>query len=169
MSQAFYWDVMDSPVGPVYAAVTEEGALTLLSVGASQLGFVEEIEKSGGREVRDPKAAAPVLRQLDEYFAGRRKDFDIPLDLERLTPFQRAVLQVTQAIPYGQVRTYGEVAAAVGKPKAARAVGRALGQNPVAVVIPCHRVIGADGSLHGYSGAGGLATKRFLLELERSG
>lgn len=169
MCRAFYWDVMESPVGPVYAAVTDEGALTLLSVGVSRLDFAEEIGRLGGREVWDSRMAAPVLEQMDEYFAGRRKAFDLPLDLSRLTPFQRAVLQETLAIPYGQVRTYGEVAAAVGNPKAARAVGRALGQNPVAVVVPCHRVIGSDGSLHGYSGAGGLATKRFLLDLERNG
>lgn len=166
LRRALYWDSMESPVGPIYVALTEAGALALVMVGVSRMRFIEEIEKSGGQEAWDPKASAPVIRQLGEYFAGKRQVFDVSVDLEGLTSFQRAVLQATQQIPFGQVRTYGQVAAAVGKPKAARAVGRALGLNPVSVVIPCHRVIGADGGLHGYSGAGGLSTKRFLLELE---
>lgn len=158
-----YWDTMESPIGRIFVVVNASGALTRLTYGVSRLQFFEEI---GGGEAWDQVAAAPILDQLAEYFSGERKAFDIPIDLSGLTPFQRDVLHATQAIPYGEVCSYGDVAAAIGKPGAARAVGRALGQNPIGVVIPCHRVVASDGSLHGYSGAGGVETKRFLLELE---
>ncbi|MCY0870389.1 MAG: methylated-DNA--[protein]-cysteine S-methyltransferase, partial [Firmicutes bacterium] len=104
-----------------------------------------------------------LWRQLRAYFAGETTAFDLPLDL-RGTPFQVAVWRALLDIPYGEVRTYGEVARMVGRPRAARPVGVAVGKNPVAIVVPCHRVIGADGTMTGY--AGGLAMKRRLLELE---
>lgn len=104
-----------------------------------------------------------VCLQLDEYFAGRRQHFDIPL-APTGTPFQRRVWSVLLTIPFGQTRSYGEVALALGSPRAVRAVGSANGRNPIAVVIPCHRVIAADGSLGGYGG--GLARKESLLALE---
>lgn len=102
--------------------------------------------------------------QLQEYFSGRRRIFDLPLD-PPATPFQSRVLTALQGIPYGQTRTYKEIASAVGAPKAMRAVGNANGCNPLAIFIPCHRVVGSDGSLTGFGG--GLEAKRFLLALER--
>jgi methylated-DNA-[protein]-cysteine S-methyltransferase len=116
-------------------------------------------------EELDPDAAPfPLLRrQLAEYFAGQRTAFELPL-APAGTPFQRGVWDALVAIPYGETRSYGELAALVGKPGAARAVGSANHDNPIAVVIPCHRVIGAGGSLTGY--AGGIDRKRYLLELE---
>jgi len=110
--------------------------------------------------------AAQWLAHLREYLEGARRTFPLPIAWEVLPPFQRAVLRATLAIPYGQVRTYGQVAAAIGRPRAARAVGRALGANPMPIVIPCHRVVDRQGRLHGYGGPGGLATKAWLLRLE---
>ncbi len=110
--------------------------------------------------------AAQWLAHLREYLEGMRRTFPLPIAWEALPPFQRVVLQATFAIPYGQVRTYGEVAGAIGRPKAARAVGRALATNPMPIVVPCHRVVGHDRRLHGYGGPGGLTTKAWLLQLE---
>lgn len=112
----------------------------------------------------------PVLRQasaqLRDYFAGRRQHFDLPLDLSHGTAFQQAVWQALQAIAPGTTTSYGALSGAVGKPAAVRAVGAAVGRNPISVIVPCHRVLGADGSLTGY--AGGLERKTALLALERA-
>ncbi len=105
-----------------------------------------------------------LAKELAEWFSGARRDFEIPLVL-RGTPFQQSVWKALQAIPYGAVRSYGDLARSLGKPEAAQAVGAANGRNPVAIIVPCHRVIGANGSLTGY--AGGLDRKRFLLALEQ--
>lgn len=109
--------------------------------------------------------AQAVIHQLQEYFSGTRMNFDIPLSL-RGTPFQQRVWQELANIPYGQTRTYGEIAAAIGKPGAARAVGMACNRNPIWLVIPCHRVVGKNGALTGYEG--GLEMKQKLLELEQT-
>ena len=106
-----------------------------------------------------------AARQLLEYFEGNRQCFDFPIQPEG-TPFQKAVWDALRTIPYGQVRSYGQIAAAIGRPKAARAVGMACNRNPLWIVIPCHRVVGNSGRLTGY--AGGLATKAALLELEQT-
>ena len=112
---------------------------------------------------RDDDAFADVREQLDEYFAGRRTDFDVPLEMEG-SPFQRRVWKELEGIPYGETISYGELARRVGPPATPRNVGATNGRNPVAVIVPCHRVIGADGSLTGYGG--GLERKRLLLDLE---
>ncbi len=112
----------------------------------------------------DPPELLEARDQLLEYLAGRRRDFDLPLDPEG-TPFQKSVWEALRAIPWGTTRTYGQIAAAIGRPKAVRAVGQANNRNPIAIFIPCHRVVGADGALTGY--AGGLDMKQKLLELER--
>lgn len=113
-------------------------------------------------------ASHPVLdkaaQQLDEYFHGRRQCFDLPLDLEQGTPFQRAVWEALLAIPAGATTSYGALAASLGKPRAVRAAGAAVGRNPMSIVVPCHRVLGGNGSLTGY--AGGLDRKQALLQLE---
>jgi len=113
------------------------------------------------------RADAPFVRmreQLEAYFAGERVEFDLPLNLDEATPFQRTVWQRLLEIPYAETISYGELAAQLGKPTAARAVGAANGRNPIAIIVPCHRVIGSAGSLTGY--AGGLERKRFLLRHE---
>lgn len=123
-----------------------------------------------GKRLRDPGRATAldreVARQLAQYFAGRRDAFDLPMALD-VTRFQTKVLRAVGRIPYGQTRSYGEIARAAGQPRAARAVGQAVGANPLPLLIPCHRVLAAQGRLGGFGG--GLVWKRFLLRLEGSG
>ena len=143
---------MNSPLGPLTLKASEKG---LLSV---HFGSVVP-----PNAVVDLNAHRENLKQLRQYFDGERTVFDLPLDLQG-TPFQLAVWNELLKIPYGETRSYGEIARRIGKPGAARAVGMANHENPVAIVIPCHRVVGADGTLTGY--AGGLDIKKKLLELE---
>ena len=114
--------------------------------------------------LKETKLILQCKMQLDEYFRGERKTFDLPL-APKGTDFQKKVWNALQEIPYGETRTYGEIAAAVGNPKAARAVGMANNKNPIGIIIPCHRVVGANGKLVGY--AGGMDKKEWLLQLER--
>jgi O-6-methylguanine DNA methyltransferase len=158
------WDVIDSPLGPLYLAVGERG-LCNVDFGIDRSVFLQRLNPLA-RSERSAQAVAPVVKQLQAYFAGSLVRFDLPLDMAHLTPFQRNVLQAARRIPPGTVRTYGQVAQAIGKPKASRAVGQALGRNPLPIVIPCHRVVAANGSLGGYSGGGGVRSKRLLLRLE---
>jgi methylated-DNA-[protein]-cysteine S-methyltransferase len=127
----------------------------------TRIGFGEPSAPQGEAE-----AVASAAIQLEQYFAGERTEFDLDLDL-RGTPFERRVWDEVSAIRYGETATYAEIARRVGSPGACRAVGRANGRNPIAVLVPCHRVVGSDGSLTGY--AGGLDMKRALLDLERHG
>lgn len=158
------WDVMDSPLGPLYMAASEDG-LHNVTFGVGEAAFLSGLDPLARTE-RDPDGLAFIARQLQAYFADPRFRFDLRLDLARLTPFQRSVLETARRIPPGSVWTYGQVARALGKPKASRAVGQALGRNPVPIVVPCHRVIASDGGLGGYSGGGGLRSKALLLQLE---
>ncbi len=114
--------------------------------------------------LRSPRAIDAAQRELDEYFAGRRREFDLALDLRALPPFTVTVLEELARVPYGETTTYGELAARVGRPSAARAVGTVMNRNRIPIVLPCHRVVGSTGSLVGY--AGGLELKAKLLELE---
>ena len=158
------WDVVESPLGPLYVAASEQG-LCSLEFGVSQADFLKRLDPLAQTE-RNQAVLESITAQLGEYFAGARSRFDLSLDLERTTSFQRRVLQAARDIPLGTVWTYGQVAHALGKPKASRAVGQALGRNPIPVVIPCHRVVASGGGLGGYSGGGGLDSKRLLLQLE---
>jgi methylated-DNA-[protein]-cysteine S-methyltransferase len=112
----------------------------------------------------DPTPFTEVIRQLKEYFAAQRTDFDLPLRLAG-TPFQRSVWAALREIPFGQTMSYGQLAQRIGRPAAVRAVGLANGRNPIGIIVPCHRVVGATGALTGYGG--GLERKQYLLELER--
>lgn len=150
---------MDSPIGTL--TLTVEGEV-LTGVHMHEQRHAPEL--SPGIE-RDDAALAPFVAQLQAYFAGELTDFEAPIEL-RGTEFQRRVWASLQEIPYGETISYGELARWVGNPKASRAVGLANGRNPVAIVVPCHRVIGADGSLTGYGG--GLERKVWLLEHEGS-
>ncbi len=149
---------MQSPVG--FIVIKDNGA------AITEIGFVSEKE-AGQAGIREPGYEfCPAVRaagQLTEYFAGKRKVFDLPLELKG-TEFQKKVWQALREIPYGTTCSYGEIAAKIGNPKASRAVGGANNKNPIAIVVPCHRVIGANGSLVGY--ASGLRTKEALLKLE---
>ena len=141
---------IETPFGPVQAVVNDDGALTELKFGASRTNGA---------------SANPVIRQqLDEFFAGKRTTFDLPM-APAGTDFQKRVWAELTRIPYGETISYAELAKRVGSEGAARAVGRANATNPIAVVVPCHRVIGADGSLTGY--AYGVELKRSLLDFER--
>lgn len=137
------WTYVDSPIGTLRLTI-RDGRLTGLHVADH-----EKCPPLGDRCVEDPTAFDEVKRQLDEYFAGRRTSFEIPFELDG-SPFQRQVWQALTEIPFGETISYGELARRVGRPGAARAVGAANGRNPVSVVVPCHRVIGADGTLTGY-------------------
>ena len=121
-------------------------------------------ERRSPRIVESAAALDPWRRELDQYFGGTRRRFEAPLDWEQMSPFQRAVLRATAAIPYGATSTYTGVAVAAGSPHGQRAAGNALGANPLAIVVPCHRVLRSGGAFGGYTG--GLARKHYLLELE---
>lgn len=151
---SIYLHPYPSPIGDLILH-EEDGCLT-------RVDFADPALTSEQDPVLTPLLAETV-RQLDEYFAGKRHDFDLPLAPQG-TPFQQRVWAALRQIPYGTTASYGQIAAAIGNPKASRAVGMANNRNPIAVIIPCHRVIGADGSLVGYGG--GLPIKKQLLELE---
>ncbi|OGO44682.1 MAG: hypothetical protein A2W37_07775 [Chloroflexi bacterium RBG_16_63_12] len=153
-------------LGRVFFAATTTG-LVAIAFGVSERAFRDRLRANFGVEAeRARQKLGRIGKQLREYLAGRRTRFDLPLDLRALPEFQRRVLLAALKIPHGQVTTYGELARRIGHPKAARAVGQALGHNPIPLVIPCHRVLGADGSLHGYGAGKGLPTKAWLLTLE---
>lgn len=147
-----YWDAMPSPVGTLAIGVDVDGRLVALRLDGAR-----------GDGPNAGRRAARVRAQLEEYFAGARRDFDLEL-APRGTAFQLRVWQALRAIPYGAVRSYGDIARALGQPKATRAIGQANGRNPLPIVIPCHRVIASGGSIGGYTG--GLERKHRLLALE---
>jgi methylated-DNA-[protein]-cysteine S-methyltransferase len=166
-SNMVYYDSVSHPaVGTVFVAVNERG-LVALDFGLSERDFVAHVQhRTRATLTRSHEQTREALRQVREYLSDKRTSFDLPIDLSRLSDFQRRVLTAALKIPRGQYRTYHDVAKAIGRPQASRAVGQALGHNPIPIVIPCHRVLGSDGSLHGYSGGGGLKTKAWLLQLE---
>ena len=156
------YDLADSPVGDLLLAVTERG---LCRIAYRPDAALDELSADfGARVLRIPKRVDRVRRELDEYFAGTRRDFDIETDLSPVPAFQQEVLRELVHVPFGEVTTYGALAAKVGKPRAARAIGGAMNRNPIPIVLPCHRVIGSNGKLVGY--AGGLDRKEQLLRLE---
>ena len=158
------YDVTDSPIGDLLVAATERG---LCNISFDPDEATDRLARVFGRRVlRVPSRLDAVRRQLDEYFEGRREAFELEPDIAQLPAFQRTVLTELARVPYGQLTTYGTLAARVGHPRAARAVGGALNRNPIPIVLPCHRVVGASGSLTGY--AGGLHVKQQLLELEHA-
>ena len=152
--------IVDSPIGPL-TLVAADGRLTGLYMAVQRYRPGEEILGLPGDPDAEPFASGAT--QLASYFAGQLHEFDLPL-APAGTQFQRTVWAALQQIPYGETWSYGQLASKIGNPAAVRAVGLANGRNPIAVVVPCHRVIGADGSLTGYGG--GLDRKRYLLDLE---
>jgi methylated-DNA-[protein]-cysteine S-methyltransferase len=153
----------DSPLGSIIIAATDRGLAGLWFDGQRHLPA--ELAGPGVWPARpDHPVLVEVTRQLGEYFAGSRTQFDVPLDLAYGTAFQQSVWQALLKIPQGGTASYGELSARIGKPAAVRAVGAAVGRNPVSIIVPCHRVMGAGGALTGY--AGGLERKSALLRLE---
>jgi methylated-DNA-[protein]-cysteine S-methyltransferase len=161
------YDVIETAIGPLLAAVTPEGVVRLAFADDEDRLLADLAARLSPRILRAPARVAPVAGQLEAYLDGRRTAFDMPLDWRLARPFQRVVLARTVAIPYGETATYATVAAAAGRPRAARAAGRALATNPLCVVVPCHRVVPAAGGVGGY--AGGADVKRRLLALVGAG
>lgn len=158
-----YCDTLPTPLGRVVVGTTERGV--------ARCGFLSSADPDtlnwGGYHFRPLEAwgqCDAALQQLEEFFQGRRRCFDLPLDL-RGTECQLQVWRAMLAIPFGETRSYAQIAAAIGSPRSVRAVGQASGHNPVGIIVPCHRVVGSDGSLTGY--ASGLQHKKELLDLER--
>jgi len=168
--ETLHYTMFTSPVGPLFLAASSRG-LVALEFDARLPG--QQTVRHNPRDLREEsktqrfeeseRALQPYVLQLQEYFAGQRREFTFPLDL-RGTDFQLACWRALVAIPYGETRTYADIARAVGRPQGFRAVGMANNRNPIAIVVPCHRVIASDGTLCGYGG--GLDTKRKLLALE---
>jgi methylated-DNA-[protein]-cysteine S-methyltransferase len=156
---------MDSPVGELLVAVTPRGLVRVsFASEASDEVLAELATRVSPRVLHVPARTDTVRRELDEYFAGARRSFDLPLDWSLVRGFAQGVLRATAQVPFGQTTTYGRVAGAAGSPRASRAAGNALGSNPIPIVVPCHRVLHAGGGLGGY--AGGLERKRTLLTIE---
>lgn len=157
----------DSPFGPLTVAATPRGLVRLAYPHQSGDALLEQLaSRLSPRVLWAPARLDAVRRQLDEYFGGRRRDFDVPVDLALARGFTRSVLAATSRIGFGELRTYRQVAAEAGSERAVRAAGNALGANPIPVVVPCHRVVRTGGGLGGYTG--GLERKRRLLRIEGS-
>ena len=162
------YTTFDSPLGQLLMASGERGLAVLHYLDEPLEEALEYLSlKHSPRIVESPRALDPWQFELDEYFAGSRQQFDAPLDWDAMTRFQRAVLRATAAIPYGETSTYTGVATEAGSPRGQRAAGNALGSNPMAIIIPCHRVLHLSGGLGGYTG--GLHRKHYLLDLEGGG
>jgi methylated-DNA-[protein]-cysteine S-methyltransferase len=160
------YDVVESPVGPLLVAATDQGLLRVsFDAGGDPEATLEQIARvAGPRVLRAPRAVSVARGELDEYFSGRRRAFDLRVDLRGQPRFAVDVLAELAKVPYGHTQTYGELATRAGNAKAARAVGMVMNRNPVPIVLPCHRIVGASGSLVGYGG--GLERKEQLLRLE---
>ena len=162
----WYGERPSERLGLLWAAVSERGVWSL-SYGHDDADFRRHVLERGPVSlIYDERRVDPVLQQVDEFLRGRRRRFDLAIDWRGMTAFQIAVRRAVMALPYGATASYGDIAAVVGNPRAARAVGGVQAGNPISFLIPCHRVLAADGSLGGYGGFGGLETKAWLLELE---
>jgi O-6-methylguanine DNA methyltransferase len=165
-SALYTGELKGTPIGDLWLAVSDNG-LAAIEWGKSQAQFEAYLVKRFKRPVEyEPKKVAQAAKELREYLNGKRQRFTLVIDWTLLRPFQQSVLRTTYEIPFGETRTYKEIAEHIGKPNAARAVGRAEATNPMPLVLPCHRVLGMDGKLHGYGMAEGLKTKAWLLKLE---
>jgi len=156
---------MDSPLGTLLLMATRRGLVRVAFESENRDEVLAEVaEQLSPRILEAPRRLDRVRRELDSYFNGGLREFDLDLDWSLVGPFARRVLRRTARIPYGSVASYGEVALGVGTPRGARAVGNALGSNPIPVVVPCHRVVRTGGAMGGYGG--GVTRKRWLLDLE---
>ena len=166
MSKVTIGVVEHTALGAIWLAFTEVG-LAAVAVRDSQASFSQQLARMGfSQVVVDQDLLADPLEQVKEYLSGARRTFEFPIDWSVMPVFQQSALRATWSIPYGQTRTYAQIAQQIGRLRAARAVGRAEATNPMPLVIPCHRVIGSDGKLHGYGAGDGLKTKAWLLEME---
>jgi methylated-DNA-[protein]-cysteine S-methyltransferase len=161
----WYDYVPRTPLGPLWVALSDQG-LVAVHYGADT-DWLKQVRARGFRRAeRSAEKTVAARRQLLDYLQRRRTSFDLRVDWRGMRDFQRRVLLAALAVPRGQTATYADIARTIGRPKAARAVGQALGHNPMPIVVPCHRVVASDGSLRGYTGHRGIATKARLLQLE---
>ncbi|UCF18737.1 MAG: methylated-DNA--[protein]-cysteine S-methyltransferase [Gemmatimonadota bacterium] len=167
-SMRIHWHSFATPIGPTYAAISARGLcrLTWLVSGPRDFELELALLYPDHLVLHDRRPASRVSRQLAQYFAGRRRHFELDLDLSTLSNFERRVLQATSRIPFGTTASYAQLARRIHRPTAARAVGNALRKNPLPIVIPCHRVIRSDGSPGGYSGRTAVDHKLRLLRHE---
>jgi len=168
MNTIFIGQTDETPLGEIWVAVSENGLLAV-EFPSTLEAFTASLKKHHAEAiVFAPESVAEAVQQLSEYAAGTRREFTLPIDWSVLGEFQRQALKLTFEIPHGEVRTYKEIALALGNPRAARAVGRAEATNPMPIVIPCHRVVGSDQKMHGYGAGQGIMTKEWLLRLEKA-
>jgi len=166
MDKLYFGQTGITQLGKFWLAASDLG-LVAVEWGQTRVDFEDYLLKRFKRGIQySPDHIREASTQLKEYLSGERKSFTMKIDWSVLRQFQQSVLHATHEIPYGETRTYKEIALRIGRPRAARAVGRAEATNPMPLVLPCHRVIGADGKLHGYGLAEGLKTKAWLLKLE---
>ena len=163
----YYSAEQASPLGSLRLLATARG-LCWFAYGEDDPTFHSNWTKRHPAGNIESASAHPVLTQVKAYLNGRLKHISAEIDWLWTTPFQAEVYRAVLAVPYGETRTYGEIAAQIGRPRTARAVGAANGANPLPIIIPCHRLVGADGSLRGYGGIGGIKTKQWLLDLEKA-
>ncbi len=167
--QIFWGISTPTPLGLVYVAVSDHG-IAAVQIGGEEGDFTRGLIANFGDFLTPSNfQVMPFIHQIEAYLQGERKSFEFPIHWEVMSPFQQKVLRAVAAIPYGETRTYGQIAAQIGFPQAARAVGRANATNPMPLVLPCHRLVGTDGSLRGYGGGEGIKTKAWLLEMEKRG
>jgi len=166
MEKLFFDKTGETPLGKLWMAASEQG-LVAIEYGMDQTEFAAYLNKRFKCAAeKAPRRLREAVGQVEAYLTGRRREFSLAIDWSIFTPFQQAALRATCAIPCGETRTYHQIAEQIGRPRAARAVGRAEATNPMPLVIPCHRVIGTDGRLHGYGMGEGLKTKAWLLKME---
>ena len=164
-SPIYIGELNGTNLGDLRLAASDFG-LVAVEWADSQLAFDSYLQRLKRPLQPNPKKIAPYAKELREYLVGKRNAFTIPIDWSLFRPFQREALQAVFRIPYGETSTYHDIAIEIGRPNASRAVGRANATNPMPLVIPCHRMIGRDGKLHGYGGGEGLKTKEWLLRME---
>jgi methylated-DNA-[protein]-cysteine S-methyltransferase len=168
MLDIFIGHTEQTPLGIIWVATSQNG-LSAIGYPTTQDEFTHRLQKRHSARIEfSSEKVQEAVTQLCEYAAGKRMEFDLPIDWSVLNKFQQKVLKITFDIPYGETRTYKEIAIETGNPHAARAVGRAQATNPMPIVIPCHRVVGSDSKMHGYGAGEGIRTKVWLLEHEKA-
>ncbi len=166
-----YRSVFETPLGFGGVVASDAGLLEVFLPfgGASRVDMAVDIARAYPAAVADSPVTRRAAQLLRRYFAGEPVVFDLPVDWSAFTPFQPAVYHAVISLPSGMTGSYGEIARQIGRPRAARGVGRAMARNPLPIIVPCHRVVGATGDLTGYSGAGGVLSKKWLLDMEQRG
>jgi methylated-DNA-[protein]-cysteine S-methyltransferase len=165
-SKIYLGELNGTPLGDFRLAASDRGLVAIEWADSQPRLIAYLLHRLKGNVEEDQKRVHPYAKELGEYLKGKRRDFTFKIDWWNLRPFQQKMLKAVYKIPYGETRTYAEIAAQIGHPHAYRAVGRANATNPMPIVLPCHRVIGRDGKLHGYGGGDGLPTKEWLLKME---